>query len=115
MGVGFVAEALQSINPLVCAPKLPLASATDGTGLKDFLVQGYFRDWGPKDSTKFLPRNKPHARDLWGWEAKWLPLGRARDSDRPGCDGGLYGGTELVTSEDTARTRAALAVSNGQQ
>lgn len=76
-------------------------------------MHGYFRDWGPRHSTKFIPHDKPHARDVWGWEAKWLPLSRTRD--RPGCGGELYGGVELVNREDAAKKSVVLAVSDDQQ
>lgn len=81
------------INQLVCAPKLSLPSATDDTGLRVFQCKA-ISVTGERHSTKFIPHNKPHARDVWGWEAKWLLLSGARD--RPGCGGGLYGGVELV-------------------
>lgn len=45
---------------------------------------------GSRNTTKIIPPDKPHTRDLLRDNTKWLPLIRDGDSDRPGHDGRFY-------------------------
>lgn len=47
------------------------------------------------DTTKFIPCNRPRARNVLGrGNEKWLPLSGDGDSDRPSDAGRLYGAIE---------------------